>query len=223
MATLAELRTRIINKISDGDITEPTPAQVDEQLNLTIDFFENESFWFLEAVATPTATIGDPILTTGFPTDFKEFVSPNAFNVLDDQIKYPLQHITPLAYDQLDVQGQGLPRWFTFQAGQVKLYYYPDQAYSIQMFYRILVADLVNDGDTNVFTDNAERLIEYKTLSDLLRDYRSDFQRAGVYDQKVEQELQQIKRETYNRTATGNLSTENIAGSRRDNYWGYGF
>jgi hypothetical protein len=89
------------------------------------------------------------------------------------------------------------------------------------LFYRKTYADLVNDGDSNDFTNNAARLIEYKTLADLLRDYRSDEERALNYDRRVEIEYNKIKKETNNRIATGYLTTENIVDRYNTYYSNY--
>ena len=210
MATFAQLRTRIFSKIDDGAIQNPTTAQVDEQINLSIEYYEVGAFWFGENIANLTATIGDPILDISSVTDFGQLIEPNALVVIEGQVRHPLVHITPLEYDLINVESQGLPRWFTFRNGQIELLWFPDQAYAMTLFYRKTYADLVNDTDTNDFTDFTERLIEYKTLADLLRDYRSDFDRAAVYDAKVVEEENKIKTQTYNRTATGNLVTENV-------------
>ena len=220
MATLKELRERIFAKLDDGVIQSPTQAQMDEQINLSCEYFDNDKFWFFEAITPLSVTIGSPVLT-GLPSDFKEFIEPNAVTIIESQVRYPLEHITPLAYNSINSEGLGLPRWFTYEAGQIKVYYYPSQEYQCELFYRRKSTTLVNDDDTNVLTENAERLIEYKTLEDVLRDYRSDYQRAAVYQQKTQDELRQIKRETYNRTATGNVSTENIVSPARREYYRY--
>ena len=78
---------------------------------------------------------------------------------------------------------------------------------------------MVNDNDTNDFLTYADRLIEYRTLSDLLLDYREDEERAVLYAQRAEEELRQVMAETYNRTSTGNLSTESIVDGQRNYFY----
>jgi len=221
MATLSELRTRIKNKVQDGRIVDLTDAQIDDQINLSIDFYEREKFWFLEGTATLTSVIDDPVLSTGFPTDFKEFNEPNALVLVDNSTPYPMTKVSSRFFDSIDYNGSGFPRYYTYRNGQLEIYAYPDQAYTFTLNYRIDLPDLASDGDSNVMTINAERLIEYKTLEDILRDYRSDFNRSAVYEAKVEKELRNVRKETYNRTATGELTTENIISNRgyRNNYY----
>ena len=220
MATLSELRTRIANKLSDGDLIDPTSAQIDQAINYTIDYYETDKFWFSEEIANLTTTVNDPILAS-IPSDFKQEIMPNGLVVIQGQVRFPLIKLTPLEYDTLNVEGQGLPRWYTYRKGQFELYNYPDQAYSINLFYRKTYADLSADDDENDFTNNATRLIEYKTLADLFADYRANDPRSDRYEQKAHDEFIKIKRETNNRTVTGFLTTENIVERNHSYYSGY--
>ena len=216
MATLAELRTTILGKLDDGSVQRPDSSQVDAQINSTIRFYENNYFWFTQAVAGLSTTIGDRVLS-GIPSDFKMAIEPNAMVLIQNTIKYPMIHITSLEFDTLDSNGSGRPMWYTYREGNFELYYIPDQVYDINLFYSKSYDDLTGDGESNDFTNFTTRLIEYRTLADLLLDYREDNERASVYLQRAKEELLKIMNETYNRTATGNLSTENII-NRSDSF-----
>lgn len=209
MATLAQLRTRILSKIEDGNIVSPTAAQVDAQINSTIDFYEQHKFWFLEDTANLTASTGVSALT-GIPNDYNASLPPNTLTLVKGGIKYPLRQVTPLQFNTLDASQNGQPYWFTYSDSQFKVLPLPDQSYTIELFYTKTLPDLVADGDSNVMTVNAARLVEYHTLMDVLRDYRSDFERAAIYEARVAKELAQISRQTYERTATGMLTVESI-------------
>lgn len=218
MATLAEIRDNVLAKLDDGSVQRPDSSQVVAQINSTIDYYENDAFWFTQDIATLQTTPGSRILA-GIPPDFKMVVEPNALVIIQGNIKYPLVHTTPLAFDTLDVDAQGRPVWYTYRDGNFELYYIPDQAYDVRLFYRKFYSDLVNDSDTNDFTDFAPRLIEYRTLSDLLFDYREDEERGAIYARRAAEERTQIQAETYNRTATGNLSIESIVDGNRNYFY----
>lgn len=225
MATLSELRTLIAAKLADENLIDPTSAQIDAQINSTIEYYETDAFWFSEEIAALNTVVGDPVLG-GIPSDFKQIIIPNGLTVIDNDFHYPLIKLTPLEYEAriIDIS-EGLPRAYTFRKGQFELWRIPDQIYTVNLFYRKKYADLVDDGDDNDFTINAPRLIEYKTIADCLRDYRSDEERALMYDRRVEVEYNQIKTETQDRTATGTLTTENMADENYyfGNYYGYYF
>jgi len=222
MATLEQLRNRILAKVSDGTITNPTVAQVNDQINSTIDFFETVPFWFNQDSASLTCTVGNKVLSTGIPTDFLQFKQDNPLVLLDSDVRYSLIHIKNDEFDALDVGGSGLPRWFTYRNGEIQLYPYPEQAYQVTLYYIKKYPDLEtpdDDAETNDFLEHASRLIEYKTLADIFRDYRFDEEKAAIYDGgvalkcrggKVAGELEMILNQTSSRTTSGRLTTENI-------------
>lgn len=218
MATLSELRDRILSKLDDGAVQRPNASEVVAQINSTIDYYENDGFWFTQELVELRCTPNQRILD-GVPDDFKMVVEPNGLVILQGNIRYPMEHVTPLAFDTIDVDATGRPVWYTYRDGNFELYYIPDLDYRVRFFYRKRFADLVNDNDENDFTRFADRLIEYRTLADLLLDYREDEVRGAQYIARAEDELAKIQTETYNRTSTGNLSTESIVDGQRNYFY----
>lgn len=219
MANLSQLRTRIAAKLSDGTLLRPNAAEIDQAVNAAINFYENKYFWFQEGFAALTTTAGVATLST-LPTDFKFQQHPNSLVLLNNNFRYELQHITGAELDAVsnDVSNQ-LPRFYTYRVGQFEVEPLPDQVYTVNLYYYKSYVDLVDDTDTNDFTNNAERLIEYKTLLDLIGDYKPEDSRYALYTQKVKEEFNEIENETYNRTSTGRISTENIIGNDNHNYY----
>ncbi len=211
MATLSGLRTLIAGKIADGDLIDPTSAQIDAQINSTIDFYESDYFYFQEATAALTTVIDDRILG-GIPSDFKFQEHPNSLVLVRNDFHHTLTHLTPIEFDRIrnDISN-GFPKFYTYRVDQIELSPIPSEVFTINLYYYKSYADLITGGSSNDFTTKAVRLTEYKTIADLLRDYRSDEDRAQRYDARVEIEYNQIKTDTYNRTSTGRLTTENIA------------
>lgn len=218
MATLSGLRTLIAGKIADGDLIDPTSAQIDAQINSTIEYYETDAFWFSETSAALSTVAGNAVLGS-IPSDFKQIIMPNGLTVVEGQVHYPLIKLTPLQYESVFVDNsKGRPWAYTFRKNQFEFWPTPDKIYTVNLFYRKTYADLTTDGSSNDFTNNTARLIEYKTLADLLRDYRSDEERAQGYDIRVEIEYNKIKTQTSNRTVTGILTTENIVDRNSGNY-----
>lgn len=221
MATLSEIRNNVLAKLDDGDVQRPTSSQVNAQINSTIDYYENKAFWFTQGLVTLQTVAQNKFLSLAAVTDFKMLLQPNSLVIIDGEVRYPLTHLTPLAIDTINTNAQGRPWWYTYRNGQIELYYIPDRVYDVEFFYRKSYTDLTADTATNDFTVNAPRLIEYRTLADLLLDYREDTERGNIYLTRAADELKTIQTETYNRTSTGNLSTENIIDGDRDRYWNY--
>lgn len=226
MATLAQIRTNVLAKLADsgGSILEPTAAQVDTQINSVIQFYQDSPWcWFSEATATGFMTTGDPVIPT--PSDFGQFLQPDAIVIQQNSVRYPLLQVNPLTYDSLYVGGNGLPRYFMYADGIIQAYFPPDQAYLYYIHYRKTYADLVNDDDTNDFTNYCPRLIEYRVLGECYRDYRGDIETASYYMGQdgsggvVKGELNKIKQQSYDRSATGNLAVSNITARSRTNIY----
>jgi len=226
MATLGELRTRILAKLAEGGgyVAAPTAAQVNDQINSTISLYSSDTWWFTEAIETGLCVVGDPILPV--PEDFGAFLEPNGVVVQQNNVRYPVMKITPLQYDTiyvgsgvsldpLSLGATGLPRFYTYRDQRIELYYPPNFEYTYYIYYKKLYADLTTDDESNDFTNFCTRLIEYQTLADCYRDYRSDAEMAAIYDAKVKTEYLSIAQQSYERTATGNLTTENVTGRSR--------
>ena len=219
MATLEQIRARIESKLDDGAVQRPRSWQVDAQINSTIDFYENDEFWFNQEIATLTTTAtGNDRILASIPADFKSIIEPNGLVVIQGNIRYPLDHITALKFDTLDVSAIGRPVWYTYRDGNFELYYIPNQEYEVRLFYTKKYDDLSADG-SNDFTNFAPRLLEYRTLADLLLDFREDDPRGTRYLARAEEEFNKIQSETYNRTATGNLSVETIIDGERGYFY----
>lgn len=215
MPTLADIRTTVQAKLAEGGgtLATPTSAQVDAQINSVIGYYAKRSWWFSEATETGLTVVGDPLLP--IPTDFGSFLEPNGVVIQQNNVRYPILKITPLQYDSLYVGGTGMPRYYCYRDGMLELYFPPNQNYIYYIHYRKTYADLVDDTDENDFTNYATRLIEYHTLADCYRDYRSEPDMAAIYDAKVKTEFDNVQRQSNERLATGNLTTENITGRSR--------
>ncbi len=210
MATLATIRQRVLAKLVDagGSIAEPSAAQVTAEINSVIDFYEPQNLWFNETTATGTLTAGSA--SVPLPADFNHFIEPNALVVEQSNVRYPLTKVTALAYDSMYSAGTGLPRFFVYRNQGIQLYFIPDQAYTYYLYYNKTYPDLVVDGDSNDFTNYAERLIEYRTLAECYLNYRSDVEMAREYERKAGEELNRLVTQSRQRLATGELVTDDI-------------
>lgn len=211
MATLSELRTLIADKLADGDLVDPTSAQIDAQINSTIEYYETDAFFFSESIATLATVASTVTLDISSVTDFKQEIMPNGLVIIEGDVHYPLIKLTPLEYESVFIDNvESRPTHYVYRNNQFEFWQTPDRVYTVKLYYRKSYANLSGDSATNDFTANNPRLIEYKTLADLLRDYRVDNERAIMYDSRVRDEYNKIKKQSYNRTATGRLTTENI-------------
>jgi len=207
VASFGDLQTSIAQKLNNANLS----TEIKTAINSTIDFYENEHLWFQEAQSTITLTIDQPIVPN-IPSDFNYGIANAGLVINDNSARFPLRKITPDEYDELNKEGQGRPLFYTSRIDQLEVYPFPDQAYSLILFYIKTYTDLVNTIDTNDFTANAPRLIEAKTLADLYLDQRHDEKISKSYEIKATRELQILTKRSRKKIATGRLAIDSLVG-----------
>lgn len=207
MATFNDLETAIAQKLNNANIS----TEIKTAINSTIDFYQSEHFWFQEARPTLTLTINNPVVPS-VPSDFSFQIANAGLVINDSNARFPLRFITSDEYDEINKEGQGRPLFYTSRIDQLEVYPFPDQAYSLILFYVKTYADLVNTSDMNDFTTNAARLIESKTLADLYIDQRHDEKMQAFYERKTAIEFNQLKKRNRKKIATGKLATDSLVG-----------
>ena len=221
MVTLSVLRARIASNLSNDNLISPTSAQIDTAINGTIDYYQNDYFWFQQGTSA-LVTVADIPTLSGLPSDFHYQRHPNSLVLEKDSRFHELIQITPQQYDRrADTNSSSTPRYYTYRDGAFELYPYPDAVYTVNLYYYKSYVDLSEDGDSNDFTTNAVRLIEDKTLGDLFLDYRGDPESTQLYFSKAKDEHKIIKRQTYNRVARGKIIPESIIDSYPDYRYHY--
>lgn len=218
MATLGDIQSEITAKLSDGSLQAPTQAQIITAINDAVSYYNSAKLWFQQGYVPITLTVGNPVIPN-LPSDFGTPWEQNACVIAYQSVNYPVSKVSNLQYDTANLAGLGIPFIYTWRDEQLLLYFFPDQAYTLNLTYRVDVPDLVNIGDTNVFSINAKRLVVAKTLSDIYYGYRRDEEMGDVWEAKATREFGQLLKVQKQLVATGTLTTENII-DRRNYYLG---
>ena len=205
MATFSQLKTEIANKWGEPD----KASLIGDQLNSVIRYFSRNRFWFNEESTSITLTIGDPVIPN-IPSDFL-YEIPDGGLIIDysDQ-RYRLEKVGNAEYASRNSGDTGIPEIYRNRDSQLEVYFYPDQAYTLLLFYVKGYTDLSADGDTNGFTDNAERLIVNQTLAELFEHYNRDMEKGGYFRSIANLEFQNLMRESAGRTSTGSLDINEL-------------
>ena len=222
MATFGELISEVAEKIDQSLLgskptTTTSPAAI--SINRAIDYFESERFWFNEAATSITLTKGNPTVPS-LPPDFLFEVENGGLAINYSNTRRPLKRISLRDYDKVNTEGLGLPYLYKVFGGQIDLYFYPDQAYTLELRYIKKYSDMTDASDTNDWTDNAERLIVAKALEDLYLDRRHSLP-AGLHDQYKQKridEYNRLKNKTGQLSTTGVLEAEGFTYSG-DKFW----
>lgn len=214
MADFITLKNLISAKLNEDYLS----TQVGDQINSTIRYLSRLHFWFNESVTTIPLVVGNPVVPS-LPTDFFFEVPNGGLTINYSNSRFTLTKITPIEYNFRNNEGLGLPKFYTERNGELQVYFFPDVNYNLELRYIKSYPDLVNDNDTNDWSNNAERLIEYRTLADMYLDYRKDDQMFAIYNGRYEQELLQLKKMNNNRLGSNSLLTENINFNEGDRSW----
>jgi len=206
MATFAEMQTAISERLLDPSNTAVSVANVAASINEAIGYWKFRRFWFNTASDSDTLTAQDPIIP--LPDDFLVELPMNAGFVIEyNDMRYPLIKKNPREYDEVYLaNGYGLPTIYTLKAGVYYCYYLPDQAYTVRRWYLKTYDDLVDDSDTNDFTDNAANMLIYWALSKLYAELRQDDKMEAYYSARALDEYNNLQVRSEKANSTGHLT-----------------
>lgn len=159
MGTYADMRARIADELAnDGAITT---AQINNAIQSSIADYEGEGFWFNEAVATFSTVASQELYTASDLSDI-----PNIIRILSMRVANSgayTSYINGVENDTIeevqDGSVKGAPIYYSRFANQIRLYPIPTSAQVIKISYTNRLPTLVNDSDTNAWTETCEELI----------------------------------------------------------------
>lgn len=172
MATLGDLKTRIISETTRDDLADDLAAQFQNLIAGAIDVYANERWWFNEARQLATTTPG--IQTVPWPTGARFidgfYLEQNAGNS-----RWPITARSIDEFEQLSQAGaRGQPTDYLVKGLLVYLHPTPNAAYSLVWdLIRDVSPPLVADTDSNFWTNEGQDLIVAQSKIRLYRDYLS--------------------------------------------------
>jgi hypothetical protein len=192
MATLAELKTRIILAMNRDDLGtggEAHQALIDAYTR-AIEFYADELFWFNRLSTTVNTVAQTPTVT--LPTGLR-------YGAVISYQGIPLQKV-PLEDIQEYYNAQNLvyslPVWWADDGNTVRLWPTPDAVYSLSIYG---LADLGVPASSNAWTNEAYDLIEARSRMILYRDYFRDPEGAALAASAETEALGKLMRETRKR------------------------
>jgi len=209
MATLSQIRSRVSRKIQDPDNNGVSAAVVDDEINRSVRYYENERFWFNDKQSNITLTSGSQAVPS-IPSDVISELQVNGLTLIDDQVKIDLIKLPPDEFVERDDDQTGRPYYYTYRNGEYLLLPTPNEAYTLQFRYLKKYDDLSGDSDTNDFTDNAEDLIMLHTVKNIIAEDKQDPQLAGYYEGLEMSELKALRERSGNRNGSGFLQCNTI-------------
>lgn len=207
MATLGDLKRKVSAKLLDANNTAVSVSDVVDGINEAIRYWKNhEIFWFNQLGTTVQTVAGTALLDTSSANIL--WLDKEAGMVIPYQnYRYPLYPMSPDMYDWNDVNSQGRPYAYTYRNGAYYLYWIPDQVYTVNLSGAKDYDDLVEDTDTNDWTEQADMLIVYETLSRLFQN-RDDIVKGDYFANGAASEASNLRKRTSNMMATGTMRVD---------------
>jgi hypothetical protein len=193
MATLGELKTRIITETDRDDLGAGEEAEDALVLciNQAIEYYSDEPFWFMHDSGSSSTTSGVAWVNTPAAVRVPETVSYNGV---------PLQKVTVGAIEFLTDSGQ--PSLWAEAGDIIQLWPIPDATYSLDVFGSAQIDAPTSDSDITVWTVEAYDLIAARTRFLLYRDVFRDVEGVQFAGQAEAEALSRLRRETRRRTVT---------------------
>lgn len=195
MATLADLKTRIITETSRSDLEDELADQLLLHIQRACEYYATTRFWF------------NALVTTGNTTASSETMAIPATIRVIDRLTIPAQYrdlieLTLPAFDQLSGVQSGVPQRYCYYNDQIRLYPVPDAVYTLQFTGIAQVAAPDDDADTSIWTNEAQDLIVAQTKLTLYRGQFRDPEGAQLANVEVQDALARLQRETAKRLET---------------------
>ena len=213
MATFGELQTKASLRLKDPDNQAISASSVAAAINDAIAFWMQKRYWFNEFEETVTLVQNDPNLPV--LTNTPLYLFPKDGIVIDyASTRWPLRHISSSEYDDINVQGRGVPFAYTYRAQGYEVYWYPDNDYTAIVrgirAYSRFAEDGTDNNLSNDFTIEAPNLILYDALSRLFAEFRQDDRLEAYYTARSTSEYNSLQYRTRRSNATGRVRVEGL-------------
>lgn len=206
MATFAQMKTYIADRLLDPNNTAVTSAQIGAAINDAIAYWKFRRFFFNQGFDdTLSLTTQSPIIP--LPDDFLVEVPDDGFVLSYSNMRWPLTKVLPRQFDDAYLDnGYGRPELYTRKQADYFCYFIPDQNYDLLIYYLKEYADLSADGDTNDFTINADRLICLWALANLNAELRQDDKMETYYRSAAQDQFNNLEMFTAKANPSGRIT-----------------
>jgi hypothetical protein len=216
MATFGELMTKVSKRLKDANNTAVDSSDVGDAINAALAYWKQKRFWFNEHEETVTLIAGNKLLPA-LSVNLLYLLPRYGMTIPYQSYTYQVRNISPDDYDSMDIGTAGRPYAYTWRGGRYELYYYPDQAYTVNVIGVKDYEPLVNSGDMNDFTEYADQLIMYDALSRLFAEFRTDPEMSEYYTNRTRDEENNLNSRTRKMLSTGRLHIDRIL-TKGDHY-----
>lgn len=210
MATLGELRSRIVlecvrDDLTDAPSSDATAAStdtLDNAIKRAIEFYADQRFFFNEdRVVTATVAANEYVT---LPTGLRFL---DTLSVTVGSNRYPLHMRSYEVLERWLGYGptNGQPTDFTISDTQARLYPAPNIVYPLTWMgvFDVPALDYADDSSSNAWTTYGEDLIAARSKMTLMRDVFRDAEGAALAGVAEQQALTSLRSGTYRKLSVG--------------------
>lgn len=202
MPSLETIRDNIADMLARSDLA----TQIDAQINAAVRHYESERFWFNEDRISFSCSSSIVEYTLSASTYVLNVLSVQITRNESTYVINPIPEQERLSYDTNNVEGD--PSWYSMYGGKFIPYPRPSAAYTATLNVITAPATLSATSDTNVFTENAEALIESRAAAYICLRYTDDQDRAKVFKMLEQEALFELRKRSGRLTPTAIIPTQ---------------
>jgi hypothetical protein len=212
MATLGDIKTRIITELSRDDLGDDLAGQLATHIARAIEYYSDTRFWFNAAFASATTTAGSA--TVAIPSTIRRI----------DRVSIPAEMVDliettfPLVVD-VDNQAASRPQFYAYYNDSLWLSPVPAAAYVLNIYGVAQITQPAGDTGSTVWTNQAQDLIVNHTKMTLCRDQFRDPDGTQLALGATSDAFKRLRRETARRLSTSLRFQDATPGDSRVNAW----
>src|SRR5262245_52679630 len=201
MPAFGDLKAQIANDLRRSNL----PSEIQTAVLDAIRDHETERFWWNEtAIYTLDTIAGQEEYTIALQPPILEFIKidwlrAQVGNTWYDVIRYPMDDIERL----YSSPSSGQPYDFGYHGNTIRLYPTPDNVYPIRISGHYRLIELVNDADSNEWTNAGKNLIRYSALKRLYLYPIRDREQVQMAEGAEQRELDYLRRQADRRARSG--------------------
>lgn len=205
MATLGDIKARIITEMSRDDLSDDLAGQLSTHIMRAIEYYSDTQFWFNAGFASVSTAIGSA--TVAIPAGIRRV----------DRVLLPAQQVEliektyPLIVNAHST-APARPEFYAYYNDSLWLSPVPAAVYSLSVYGIAQIAQPAGDSGSTVWTNEAQDLIVNHTKMTLSRDQFRDPEGTQLAMGATQDALKRLRRETARRLSTNLRPQDTIPG-----------
>ena len=179
-------------------------TQIQTEAKQAINYYASERFWFTESRISFTCSSGVSEYTLS--ASVLEVIAVQITRNSSSYVINPLAEKDRLSYDTSNITGD--PSWYSMFGGRFIPYPSPSATYTVGISAVVKPATLSVTGNSNVWTNNAQELIESRTAANVCMRFIRDDTLANNFKLLESEALENLRRKESRREPSRIIPTK---------------